>query len=82
MDNPATALAPVEHRVTFLGKDPAMRDGWRIRCECGWTEKHSTRWSPYNQGWFDSQIRYKLMFWWECHVYTPEERLLLQELGG
>jgi len=75
MDNAAIKLAPIEHRVSFLGKDPVMRNDLRIRCQCGWTEKVAMYFS-IDQG------RNTLMFHWERHVYTPEERLLLQELGG
>ena len=75
MENAAQKLAPVEHRVSFLGKDPVMKNDYRIRCQCGWTEKVNI--------WSDIEYAERiLMCEWERHVYTPEERLILTELGG
>jgi len=80
MDNASTKLAPVEHRVTFLGKDPVTKNNWRIRCECGWTEKCLSMHQGYS--YKVEGVRYTLMLRWEQHVYTPEERMVLKELEG
>jgi hypothetical protein len=71
-------LAPVEHRVTFLGKDPVGYHQYRIRCECGWTEKAQDEWQGKNRD--IEGLRTTLMLRWERHVYTPEMRVMLHEL--
>jgi hypothetical protein len=86
MENSAQKLAPVEHRVSFLGKDPtATRFDYRIRCQCGWTEKVGQHWRSSTGKEHEelaSSARYTLMLRWERHVYTPEERRILAELEG
>lgn len=74
-------LAPVEHRMSYLGKDPLTPD-MRVRCTCGWTEK--THYFPSgitNNKLWNERARRKLYIRWERHVYTPEQLNLLEELG-
>lgn len=82
MDNAATKLAPVEHRVAWMGKDPTTKESWRIKCQCGWTEKCYPSVHRTDQEHNEQATKVTLMLRWERHVYTPEERRILTELGG
>ncbi len=71
----------MEHGVIHLGHEPASKGEYRIRCECGWTEKYRP-WHFATNHMAAEQARITLMLRWERHVYTPEELLVMHELEG